>query len=602
MDKKLTLPEAACALGVSPATIQNWQRGGTLGELTESTVKDFLNNPKVHGRLTSRANKRYSTRSFSPSEYGGGKLKKALAFVHEQNWTLEEALFYAQEDLTGPYGTTPENRYFREEMESWAQKLFSKRSRRPRGVHYPAVMEEAEDFPGWLYQALQQEGDKAVKGSYFTPPCLVEDILDRVFAEEKEGDFFDPCCGSGGFLLPAARRLNDPTRVAGQDSDPLAVKLARLNLMRLFPEKEFNPAIYRGNSLKSFPRELAKKRFRFIATNPPWGSRFTAKEKNDLSRRYKLMSGESASLIILSSLRLLHSEGRAAYLLPESLLHRQRHGDIRERILDRTTEIAWYGKRFSRVQSECFCLTLNGTACREGQIRIDLEERNYLRSKDSFRRSPLDLWNVFTSEEERGIFAKLFEREHRLLGDRSRWGLGIVTGDNRGKLNSEGKGEEILRGKDLLPFSLAEASLFLDYHDKGLQQKAPLELYKKEKIVYRFIASRPCAALDLKGRLTLNSVNILIPGEEIDPKLALLFLNSELYGLYFEKTFHTLKVLRGQLATLPIPVLNEEEEQSLKELYPLLCSNFEAHRERWNGMIYDIFNISHEERISLERV
>ncbi|MDC7224826.1 MAG: N-6 DNA methylase [Spirochaetales bacterium] len=602
MDKKLTVREAALILGVSSATVLNWRKAGILSALTEGSVADFLTNRK--NRLTSRANKRHSSRSFSPSEYGKGKVSLVLNLIGEQNWSVGEALFYAVEDLTGLYGQKPSNSHFKREMEQWRKELFPRRSRRPDRPSYPPSITTVEDFPGWLYQTLQREGEKSVKGSYYTPSDLAEDILDRVLVRiDSKTTFFDPCCGTGGFLIPASRRLNDPERIYGQDSDPLAVRLARINLMRQFPFREFAPSIHRGDSLNRLHRSLSRKKFTAIATNPPWGYRFAPEQKKALAARYPLTSGESASLFLLAALENLSQEGRMGMLLPESLLHRSRHRDIRTILLNRTAEIRWYGQRFSRVQSECFSLILTGKEEPNVPVRISGMPGEYSRDKISLTSTPLLAWNIFTAPEEGKIFDKLFAREHILLGEGSRWGLGIVTGNNRERLNEEKKGRPILRGRDISPFTMTEPTLFLeDYHDSRLQQKAPLELYEEAKIVYRFIARYPVAAWDRTGSLTLNSVNFLIPGERIDPELAVLFLNSRLFGIYFEKTFHTLKVLRGQLEILPLPLLDREETDALKELIPRLRENDPRAVLLLNERIYDIFGLTKKEREYLDRL
>ncbi len=598
MEEKLTLRDAARKLGVSPATVQNWCRTGLLPSLTDRSVSDFLNDRNREPRLTSRANKSRSRRAFSPSEYGSGDLKSIPAFVRQQKWTSEEALYYAFEDLTGRYGTPPRNPFFSREMDAWKEKIApAEKSGRPP---YPEAILSVEDFPGWLYQTLQKEGIKSANGSYYTAPDLVEDLLGHVLSGKEGETFFDPCCGTGGFLLPAARFLGDPERVCGQDRDPLAVRLARLNLMRLFPERSFDPSVYRGDSLLRPHRLLRERTFSAIATNPPWGSRFSPEQKALLLSKYALSSGESASLFILASLDWLSPGGRACLLLPESLLHRQRHRDIRDRIGEKTERIDWYGHRFTRVQSECFALTLNGSAPGKSRLTIRTGEKEYEREKSSFAGRPFHLWDIFTSPEDGEIFGKLFQREHRLLGEGARWGLGIVTGNNGERLLPDSGGRPILSGRNISPFNIGEPELFIDYDDVRLHQKAPRELYDSRKIVYRFIASRPVAAWDDRGCLTLNSVNFLIPGDEIDPVIAVLLLNSDLYGEYFEKTFHTLKILRGQLETLPVPLLTLREEEELKALYPRIRENYPRNREKLNRLTASLFGLTEKERQHIE--
>ncbi|MCD8348977.1 MAG: N-6 DNA methylase [Planctomycetaceae bacterium] len=82
---------------------------------------------------------------------------------------------------------------------------------------YDAKPEAVEAFLGWkdcddplglLYQGLSSVGTKSRTGAYFTPG----DIIDATLADlgDSVASFLDPCCGTGRFLVRAARRFNLP--------------------------------------------------------------------------------------------------------------------------------------------------------------------------------------------------------------------------------------------------------------------------------------------------------------------------------------------------------------------------------------------------------
>jgi SAM-dependent methyltransferase len=599
MEEQLTLSRAASLLGVSPATVRNWRKAGLLSSLTRESVTEFLTKRKGENRLKSRANKSGSDRVFTPAEYGSVPMGPILAFVGEQGWNREQALYYAMEDLTSLYGEKPENPFFDREMGNWKRELNIRNRKRPS---YPPGIGGAPDFPGRLYQSLIREGEKSVKGSYYTPEQLAGDILSSLLPEGSRSSFYDPCCGAGMFLCLAALRMDDPELVSGQDIDPLAVRLSRLNLMRLFPHRHFEPAVHVQDSLDGLCPRLRERKFDVIATNPPWGFRFCAGRKEELEERFSLRSGESASAVILAVLPFLMPEGRAGFLLPESLLHRDRHRDIREILLERTEIVRWYGNRFTRVQSECCALFLGPR--RDDDILIEGTGPSRRRSRESLRKSPLGVWNIFTGPEEERLFQKLYAGEHRLLGDGSRWGLGIVTGNNREQLFEAAdapEGSEAIRsGSELAPFSAAPPRYALRYDDGRIQQKAPRELYGEEKILYRFIARHPIAALDREGLLTLNSVNFLIPPPGYSPEVVVMLLNSRLYRIYFEKSFHTIKILRRQLETLPLPLLTGEESSRFQKLFKKLQDDYKSNGKALDDLVYGLFRITHKEREYLE--
>ena len=86
--------------------------------------------------------------------------------------------------------------------------------------------------------------------------------------------FYDPCCGSGAFLLS----LNnvDPNKIYGSDNDPIAVMLAKVNMLLKFDTYEFEPNIYLidylNGSMFDANNELSNMKFSYIISNPPWGA------------------------------------------------------------------------------------------------------------------------------------------------------------------------------------------------------------------------------------------------------------------------------------------------------------------------------------------
>jgi hypothetical protein len=93
-------------------------------------------------------------------------------------------------------------------------------------------------------------------------------------------------------------------------------------------------------------------------------------------------------------------------------------------------------------------------------------------------------------------------------------------------------------------------------------------LYRaEEKLIYRFISKDIIFAYDNQKQLTLNSANILIPEIPDYPIKALVaILNSEVMRFVYRKKFNTIKVLRGNLEELPIPILSNNEKKELATL------------------------------------
>lgn len=80
--------------------------------------------------------------------------------------------------------------------------------------------------------AADREGRRA-KGAFYTPPGLVAWVLDRALASTTRR-LLDPACGTGHFLVEAARRLG-ARAVHGSDLDAEAVAIARARLAAVDP-------------------------------------------------------------------------------------------------------------------------------------------------------------------------------------------------------------------------------------------------------------------------------------------------------------------------------------------------------------------------------
>jgi hypothetical protein len=175
---------------------------------------------------------------------------------------------------------------------------------------------------------------RAASGAWFTPPAIVEGVLDR--AGVAAGDrVCDPACGAGAFLLAAARRGAIPT---GMDVDPVAVAVARAVLWWEggAPWSQLGGAdVVAGDAL------LADwtTRYDAVVGNPPFLgqlSRATAFDRPRaaaLAARYGTTSyADAAALFQLLAASILAPGGRSALLAPASWLAARDCGPIRARL------------------------------------------------------------------------------------------------------------------------------------------------------------------------------------------------------------------------------------------------------------------------------
>lgn len=459
------------------------------------------------------------------------------------------------------------------------------------------------DLLGVIYQGIIREGDKSKLGSYYTPSHVIEHAL--ALTTMKNGKFLDPCCGTGQFLIHAIRKFSlKPSEVYGIDLDPIAVQIARFNLLQEFDFEDIEINVIHGDTITEIAIGTLDSdddflgQFDVIATNPPWGAIGAVKKR--LPPEYKTVSGEMFSLIIEKSLSMLKKDGQISMVLPESILKINVHKDIREVLLRKTSlkNIVEIGRPFPGVMSNVVLLSLKKSLNEDNEVDILLEG-----SKDSFKvKQSKFLTNTGFFIELNStpfddlVLEQIYSCDTEFLGDRSEWALGVVTGNNKAVLSD--KCEEgmvsVYVGKDVHRFSFSKPSHFIFYVPKLFQQVPPNEIFtRREKLVYRFISKKLIFALDAEQRITLNSANILIPNLNSMPiEVTLGFLNSKVFQYVYEKKFSTTKVLKNNLKKLPFPVLEQSMQESIAREVRRLTSDPGTSVATLDSLVFRSFDLS----------
>jgi hypothetical protein len=191
---------------------------------------------------------------------------------------------------------------------------------------------------------------RKAQGAHYTPPELVEFVLAEATRHWKPSSdswrLIDPACGSGNFLVAAARslssRLHEPmaaflaTRVHGFDIDPVAVKLARSALLELLPPR--TSASTRNRVRKALARHVvaadslaieSPESYDLILGNPPFLNQLekgTAASRAEAARIASITGGavrryaDLATAFLLWGLGRLAPRGRLAFVMPQSFL------------------------------------------------------------------------------------------------------------------------------------------------------------------------------------------------------------------------------------------------------------------------------------------
>lgn len=532
---------------MSSATLRNWWK---------MWVVD------VSDKWTKRANKRFSKKQFIPQEYVRYEDIILQAYKCFFAWyTIKEILYSLCLNLC----SNIKNSYINEELEQWNINSICDEL-----VSYK-ILNYEWDLLWWVYQSLLTEWEKNKKGSYYTPDFVVKNQIKDFF---KDGDVvLDPCCWTWQYLIniPSSNPLN----IWGCDSDELAVRIARINLMLKYPNDDFLPNIFNIDSLalnSIFSNKIQNDFFDLIVTNPPWWAKISNEYQG-----YHIKSWESFSYFIERWFSLLKKWGILSYILPESILNVKSHSDIRGIMLNYDIlSIYELGKIFTWVFTDVIRIDIRKEK-EDWIIDIYSNWKTHTCPKIDFKSNTNFTFSIHIKQEDNEIIEKLYAKQHIFLdNENSDWALWIVTWNNKKYLSDtlDDGFIPIYTWKEVAPYRLLPAKKFLLFTPDKFQQVAQLEkYYAKPKLIYKFISKKLIFSLDEEGVFTLNSANILIPQIDYPIKVIAVLLNSKLYQDVYEKKFNSLKILKSQIQELPLPILNNDEYSEIETLFDKFVNN-----------------------------
>lgn len=632
----LSLKQAATELNVSEATIRNWiklelimpfdQRKNIITRNEVIRIKNQIFSGEI-SKLRTRANKLNCSSSFLPNEYIPEQLSDIVPGINnicrKAELSVSDSMFYStllillqKKEVTistENYSNLTIFNFKRKNVEhimlEWKKELATgyNDSIIKQLMDSVNINEDyfAYDILGALYQVIMSEGNKSLKGSYFTPSSIIDDIISKYYKENDK--ILDPCCGSGQFLLRFAKHNKcSYNQLFGIDADKICVRLTSINLLLCYDAVDFTPHIYHLNTLQDIDPNSIFDEYNFlydtfdiVATNPPWGSLIDRyKYKNKFPQ---ISSGESFSYFLVMSHLFAKDGGIVSFILPESILNIHIHKDIRKYILEHFNiiQITDLGKVFSGVFTKVYRLDLKKeTPCPEHWIQIQ-RDNNIFRQNQSVYFADSDyIFNLHYQEDFSDIINKVYAKNHLTLKNNADWALGIVTGNNDKYISKECKTgyEEIYRGKDVFPLFLGKANEYILFQPEIFQQVAPEWKYRaKEKLIYRFISNKLIFAYDDRQVLTLNSANICIPRFSgiLMQTIAAIF-NTQIYNFLFSFLCNTHKVLRSDLEKLPIPLDFLETNNEIHNLTRAIFAR-NSSLESMDNYLFRYFEITEEQ-------
>lgn len=513
-DTDVSITEAAEVLGVSTASIRNWIKTGYLkkagrGRIQKKTLETFNRDIAGQEKLTARANK-------------------------------------SQRDSHNHSLTT-----------SQFEQILRDVSRSPHdlGVDYESALSNAY---------------RNKEGIYYTPNNIVEDLLKSLQVDATGQTFCDPCCGSGNFVMKAIECGFSPGMVFGFDTDQIAVEITKRRVFEKTGHESRNIMI---RDFLEFAEESRPSRFDYIYTNPPWGKKLPKPARVHLGSHFGAgKSIDTCSLFFFACLKLLKKDGYLGFLLPESFFNISTFEDARIRALSlNITRMIDYGKPFKGLLTKANGIILQKSSpSSEDLITCDIQKTTFKRARDTFLSNPKSILNFQCSPQVVRTLRHIYSIAHVTLHDQAKWGLGIVTGNNKKFCKKESAHGliPVYKGSDINRRKLNGPSNFIPKDFSLYQQVAPIDLFlTTEKLIYKFISSDLCFFHDNKQRFFLNSANMLIPNESfpLTGRQLCDMLNSNLLNWVFKSIFNTHKILRSDIESLPIHVHYFRENQTFNE-------------------------------------
>ena len=177
---------------------------------------------------------------------------------------------------------------------------------------------------------LPSLGEKANDGGQFFTPREVIRLIVEVVNPKVGGNVYDPCCGTGGFLIEAYKHM--------MAQSPNATEIAALKTERFWGREDADeaipilmanmalhdielPRVWHGNTLTNAVTygELfrgAPNQFDYILTNPPFGS----KEGKAAQAQFAYKSGKAQILFIQHIIDSLADGGICGMVIDEGVL------------------------------------------------------------------------------------------------------------------------------------------------------------------------------------------------------------------------------------------------------------------------------------------
>lgn len=287
---------------------------------------------------------------------------------------------------------------------------------------------ESPDILGdaYMYLIKQFADDSGAKGGEFYTPKEIKDVMVKLLKPQEEMSIYDPCTGSGGFLISAIEYVKDQNQnhrnlqIYGQEINLTTWAIAKLNMLL---HDVSGATIWKGDTIRE-PKNTegsTLKTFDMVLSNPPfslknWGREVA--EKNDYNRfNYGVAPASYGDLAFVQHmLASLNSKGIMATVVPHGILFRGgAEGKIRQGLLEDDLFEAvigfptnlFYG---ASIPASVIILNKNKPEHKKGKVLFIEASEGFIKDGNKNKLTPENIdhiVNAYETFEDEDKFAKL---------------------------------------------------------------------------------------------------------------------------------------------------------------------------------------------------
>jgi len=290
------------------------------------------------------------------------------------------------------------------------------------GLESPDILGDA-----YMYLIKQFADTGGTKGGEFYTPKEIKDVMVRLLKPHEGTSIYDPCAGSGGFLISSIEYVRDVQKqnhrnlqVYGQEINLTTWAICKLNMLL---HDVSGSTIWKGDTIRE-PKNTdgaVLKTFDMVLSNPPfslknWGREVA--EKNDYNRfNYGVAPASYGDLAFVQHmLASTNSKGIMATVVPHGILFRGgEEGKIRQGLLEDDLFEAvigfpqnlFYG---ASIPASVIILNKNKPAHKKGKVLFIEASQGYVKDGNKNRLRGEDIQAIidaYEAYEDNDKFAKV---------------------------------------------------------------------------------------------------------------------------------------------------------------------------------------------------